>query len=334
MTNDNESLTMSRQWRFVLLLSLIVLFTYYSLFIAKRHQNVDRTAHDTPVTPPSSLPISNLPVQSKPTDPIKILFAFIAIGNVPERLKVIKDNLQVLGTTANQGKYHVDCILFSYASYPKEPEWVHQMERNATSRCKIIRIFKTAYIPFLKTLIPSFLKQANYKYITISLDDVALTPPHGTFDLNKFFDTMEKHSLHVASPAIENTPHIALRPVNPEPRQVGRIARMLEFQSLSFKIEAWECMYELIDTEYPGGWGIDLWFYDYCIGNERIAGGKMALIDTMKITHNPQGLASTNNNDKDPAALMNAQMAAWEKERGIKLTIKGPEIVSTLYETD
>ena len=143
--------------------------------------------------------------------PIKILFAFVAVGNVPERLNQTRDNLRAIGPTAIQGRYRVDCIMFSFANYSNEPDWVHEMERTS-KRCQIIRLFKTGYIGFLKSLIPLLLSQAGYEYLAISLDDVSLVPPHGSFNLTRFFDIVHQQGLHVATPAIDNTPHAGLRP--------------------------------------------------------------------------------------------------------------------------
>lgn len=276
--------------RVLLLVLLALLMGVYILFVA---QTATLSRGSDLAVPAQHLKPSPMP---KETPATKILFVFIAIGNVPERLQLIRDNLQALGPKADQGKYHVDCMLFSYASYPKEPEWLHEKEIN--QRCQVIRLFKTGYIPFLKTLIPSLIKQSGYKYLTISLDDVALVQPHGSFDLPRFYDFMDKYGLSVATPAIAGTSHAGLTPITPKPKQVGRLVKMIEFQSTSFDMAGWECMYELIDTEYPGGWGIDIWFHDYCIASGRIKNGKMGVSDTMKINHNPQGLQSVNNADK------------------------------------
>lgn len=91
-------------------------------------------------------------------------------------------------------------------------------------------------------------------------------------------------------------------------------------------------MYDLIDNEYPSGWGIDVWFYNHCILSGRIKDGKMGVVDVMKIVHNPRGLKSTNSADKNPGAISAAQQANWLMDRQIKFVPYHSETIGYLYE--
>jgi len=273
-----------------------------------------------PITSDSS---SEKALVVEPT-PVKILFAFIAIGEVPQRVELIYENLNAIGLneSLHGGRYQIDCLLFSFASYPTEPQWVHDMENSTTPRCEIVRMYKMDFIGFLKVLIPSIIRDSGYKYVFLSLDDVALTAKHGaTFDVVKFFDIVESQRLHVASCAIEGGSHPGHWPQTPEnSTQIGRFVNMIEIQAVAFDINAWQCFYELIDTEYPSGWGLDVWFWHRCINSGRIQEGKMGIIDTMKIVHNPFHLSTTNGADRDPMQLVLEQMHHWANERGIQLS--------------
>lgn len=273
---------------------------------------------------PCGKPLVQVVAELTTTPPVKVLYTVIAIGEVPQRVELIYENLRAVGLNQSLfggGRYQIDCLLFSFASYPKEPRWVHEMENSTTPRCEIVRMYQHDFVAFLKTLIPSILRDSGYKYIFLSLDDVALTAKHGaTFDVVKFFDIIESQRLHVASCAIEGCAHPGNRPHTPENNmQIGRIVNMIEIQAVAFEINAWKCFYELIDTEYPSGWGLDMWFWHHCINNGRIQEGKMGIIDTMKIVHNPFNLPSTNGANKQPGQLLNEQISHWASERDIQL---------------
>eukprot|EP00557_Chaetoceros_sp_GSL56_P007044 CAMPEP_0176505298 /NCGR_PEP_ID=MMETSP0200_2-20121128/16418_1 /TAXON_ID=947934 /ORGANISM="Chaetoceros sp., Strain GSL56" /LENGTH=288 /DNA_ID=CAMNT_0017904839 /DNA_START=126 /DNA_END=992 /DNA_ORIENTATION=- len=251
---------------------------------------------------------------------IKALFVFLSIGNVQERVKIIEDNLKVLGTSANLGRYRV---------VSNEPKWLHDMEKDPKARCTIVRIYGGRYSLFLKTLMPSLLREAGYNYLTISLDDVSLVPPYGNYNVTEIFDFMEHYKLHVSSPAINNTSHARLFPTTLAPMQIGRLVKMIEFQTISFRTDAWACQYELIDLKYPGGWGLDVWFYDYCILSGRLREGRMGLLDTMQVYHNPHGLESTNT--KEASRFMDKQERAWNEEKGIRLVQQRAATISNIF---
>ena len=170
---------------------------------------------------------------------------------------------------------------------------------------------------------PLFLQDSGYKYVFISLDDVAMTAKYGaTVDLNRFFDIVESQQLKVATCAVEGSPHRHMKPHEiSSPGQIGRFTSMIEFMATVFEISAWECLYELVDSEYPGGWGLDLWLWNYCSNRTGDSGSwKMGIIDIMKVVHNPHRLRSRNNIMKDPNQLMIEQINHWSQERGISLT--------------
>jgi hypothetical protein len=272
---------------------------------------------------------------------IKILFTLVALGNDSPNDAIALDNLNAaiaMGKNSG-GRYKVDCLIFSYASYPgsqvvhdMKTHWLHDRENSTTPACEILTMFEMSYVGWLKMLMPSLLRAADYKYLFISIDDVALTPKYGaSCDLMRFFDVVESHQLEIASCAIEGTPHRHLRPQEEiSPGQIGRLVNMIEIQATAFEINAWECMHELVDTEYPGGWGLDLWFWNYCADRKVNNTWRMGVIDTMKVVHNPLGQGSRNN-WRNPDGLMKAQEQRWSQSRGIGLRRNYGGTISILY---
>jgi hypothetical protein len=201
---------------------------------------------------------------------------------------------------------------------------MHDMENSSTPRCEMVRMYKMNFIGFLKVLIPSITRDSGYKYVFLSLDNVALTVKNGaTFDIVKFFDIVESQRLHMASYAIEGGSYPGYWPQTPEnSTQIGRSVSMIDIQAIIFDINAWQCFYELIDTEYPSCCGLDVWFWHRCINSRRIQEGKMGIIDTMKTVHNPFHLSTTNGADRDPMQLVLEQMHHCANERGIQLSLE------------
>ena len=81
---------------------------------------------------------------------------------------------------------------------------------------------------------------------------------------------------------------------------------MIEIQATTFHYNLYRCFYELIDTQTPSGWGIDLWFYEYCkeYMGPKINGtapfddmNGMAIVDKYYIQHNPFGFESSHEGD-------------------------------------
>ncbi len=59
-------------------------------------------------------------------------------------------------------------------------------------------MFKMSYVGWLKLLMPLLLQTADYKYLFISIDGIALTPKYGaSCDLVRFFDVVELHQLEI-----------------------------------------------------------------------------------------------------------------------------------------
>jgi hypothetical protein len=107
---------------------------------------------------------------------------------------------------------------------------------------------------------------------------------------------------------------------------VGRSVQFIEMQATSFRPDVWRCFYDLIDTEFPSGWGIDLWFYEYCIGGKRVENATMAIIDTMHVQHNPFNLPSTHVGE-DPQL----QVRNWKSLKGIQLKERYPGDLGLIY---
>lgn len=188
--------------------------------------------------------------------PKNILFAFVSVGSDTARSDTILRNLAIFENPhAYSAKYRVDCVLYSYCKYAEQPNWLKEIDNDKNHMCKVIRLYNQSYVSVLKSMVPSYLKKASYDYITITLDDVALVPPHGIFNLEAYFDIIEELKLTVATPAINNTWHKHLQPLEVPltPNQVGRTINMIEIQSATYSMNAWECMHEIIDTEFPSG---------------------------------------------------------------------------------
>jgi hypothetical protein len=154
--------------------------------------------------------------------------------------------------------------------------------------------------------------------MTLVLDDVVHYEEHGgLFHLETYYDIINQNDLGYISPALKGSSwsqQLGPKPVNESIHQVGREMHMIELQATTFRPDYWRCMYELLDTEVPSGWGVDLWFYDYCIKNGRLHGGRMAIIDTMYIQHNPFNLPSTHVGDD-----INRQVQLYKQFKGVEL---------------
>eukprot|EP00158_Paraphelidium_tribonemae_P007739 Partr_v1_DN28347_c0_g1_i3_m78755 putative solute carrier family 35 member len=258
--------------------------------------------------------------------PIKILLAFPSVGSLAARNDIVKRNIDLLRnqSLAVSHKYDVQCIVFSYTSYDKQPEWFHRMESGNDDFCSGVTMFQTKFVPMIKQLQPEFLQDSGYNYLSLILDDVSLTPEDGgKFDLETFFDIAVYHNISVISPSIYGTPHLELRTKNLGMRKVGRFVDMIEFQAITFRIDAWSCIYNLVDTEYPSGWGTDVWYWDYCNASGRVKDASLGIVDTMVAFHHdfPSTMDGSQNE------LFEKQIAAWKNQRGIELT---PHVAKTL----
>lgn len=253
---------------------------------------------------------------------IKILVTFIATGSILERSHILKENLKIFDKRTTE-RYVYECMIFVYASFKIEPTWFRDSHQN--HGCTIHRLFESSFVMHLKTLIPQFL--GVFDYVTIVMDDVALVAPHGTFELDTYFDIVVALNLSVSTPSISNSKHQLLWPAKPESESVGRIINMIEIQAITYRMDAWTCQYELIDTEYPSGWGLDIWYQDYC--KDRVKNNVMGVLDIMHVKHNPLRLESTNNPDS-AGELMNKQVKAWKEERNITLLSNWPIVSGKL----
>ena len=156
-----------------------------------------------------------------------------------------------------------------------------------------------------------------YNYIVVSLDDVIAYPPYSTFEFHLFMDILRTNDLAVATPAIQGSSHVVLHPVPLQQiHQVGRRINSFEVQFTFFRADAWSCIWELLDLEFPHGWGIDMWFFDYCLANGRIPNGTIGIIDLQKVVHMTLPSLNTSNNT---ALIMQRQAESLSLSMNITL---------------
>jgi hypothetical protein len=245
----------------------------------------------------------------------KVLVTFVAAGKSPQKATVIKRNLDLLLQQVPKSAYKVDCQILAYAGHQELPAWLTQHDSPYNVFCPLIIYHKQIYVFFLKTLQPKLLRLAGYSYVFIILDDVALYPSHGNFQLSGFLSLVEDNHLVMASPGIKNSVWDAMLPQY-HAFSSGRFVDMIEIQATLFRLDAWECMFSLIDTEFPSGWGIDLWFYYFCVDSGILPKNSIGVIDLYEATHDPYGEGLPNNYSRK---IMIAQEMYWQRHRNISL---------------
>jgi hypothetical protein len=260
----------------------------------------------------------------------KLLYVFIAIGTHPERNEVIRNNVEhIVMKNQDDDKYQIDCLIYGYAAYNVTPRWIKDIETDHTSPCKYIKVFEARYVFFFKHIPAFFLERSGYSYVTFVLDDVVHYPPISNFNVRNYFDIIFQNDLGMIAPAVKNSywsKNTGPFPLASE-HAVGRIVKFIEVQSITFKIKAWRCFNELFDTEFPSGWGIDLWFYNYCvIEKKQLSGNSIAIIDKYYVHHNPYGWAGTHVGEDT-----NLQVANWKDYKGIDLKNQTPDDQGILF---
>jgi hypothetical protein len=249
--------------------------------------------------------------------PIKqhVFVTFVAAGRSSRKASIIKNNIDLLMDNVQKYGLNVECQILAYAKFKDLPPWMTDENSEYSQFCPVTVFHKGTYVYFLKTLQPTLLRQAGFDYLFLILDDVALYKPFGYFDLGIFLRLMKTHNLFMASPGITNSVWNAMTPQR-HAFSSGRYASMIEIQATVFNMDSWKCIYELLDTEFPSGWGIDLWYYDYCIRQNRISTRSIGIIDIFQGAHDPFEEAVPNNKSK---AIMVAQELSWLKQRNLKL---------------
>jgi hypothetical protein len=249
----------------------------------------------------------------------KLLYVFISIGTNEKRNEIIRSNIEHIVTKNRDSlKYQIDCLLYGYGTFESQPQWVKDMQKDPNAVCTFVKVHKQTYVYFLNSINPLFV--SKYDYMTVVVDDVAHYPPYGKFDLETYFDIIIANDLGYISPSLIGSywsREIGPRAVNESVNQVGRFVKFIEVQATTFRPDVWNCMHQIIDTEFPSGWGIDLWFWQYCIVEKRVtrnAQKVMGLIDTMHVHHNPYNLPSSHTGESPEL-----QKANFRKFKGIEL---------------
>lgn len=318
---------------FVLLYSIVI--TTYNYVNTNAYSNsifqqasqvvidVERTTKE--LSPSKVTETSNGKNKKKQT-PYKVLFVFF-VGDDETKNQITEANIQVLrGKEKLKKKYQFDCLILSDSSYGKRFEWLKRMEAMQPPTCRVVYLFSYSTTWKIQYLDPYWLRRAGYDYVTITLDHVYLTPPpKGTFELEKYFDVITHHNLSVASPRIANSRLDFSSNVHKEENVAGRTTRMVEFASISIRIDAYECWYQLNDSQYPSGWGVHLWFYDYCVRLKKLKNPRMGILDFQFISLLEEKLLPNRIEAKTKQTWMNAQIENWRKHRNVSLLLQWNE---------
>jgi hypothetical protein len=237
------------------------------------------------------------------------------MGHQKNRQDVVRKNIEHAQKTLDRTKYRLDCQVFFYAAYEHVPEWMkdHPM-------CRLRLFYKTNFVHMLKLLDPQLIADAGYSHVHLLMEDVALYPPLARFDFTAFYDQARQFHLVVASPTVINTVWGPMKPQFPwSAGKHGRFVNAIEIQSTLYRVDAWACLYDVIDTEYPSGWGLDLWFYPYCVDGKRIHNGRMGVLDSFAANHLEYGSLNQASNTMSPHELYQKQRAEWKTRRNIDL---------------
>lgn len=300
----------------ILYVTLVVMF-FIPFFVFYNHNAIIKCGNETAKT--------------------KWLFAFVAVGQESPRTEIVRKNIEWIMSRRELLKetHDIDCLVFTFAPFKQLPDWIKRMysnnnNSNDTLSCRTISVFGNRYVPFLKYLDPKFLIDSGYDYMTITLDDVIIHPPDSSFDPAAFFNFVETNDLCIASPSIKATGHTQLNPRELKQGVSGRYVTAIEVQSITFRlVDAWSCFYELIDTEYPSGWGIDIWFHEYCMATKRITrtssdGYCLGVMDGQFVVH--AAFPSSNTVDKS-VEYVHGQENSWKELRNITLVNTWPAFI-------
>lgn len=264
----------------------------------------------------------------------KILYVMIALGKDSERNSMVKRNLELVISYRRRPnpKYTIDCILFAYAPFNQQPQWARNMLHDPGADCRVITMVKMKMFQYMKVLEPRMLRAAGYQYLLVNMDDVLLTPPESTFDFDMYLDMVLASDLSIATPAIINTPHFELRPKPIDGRAIGRLVSAIEIQSTLIRVDAWDCMWELVDTEYLSGWGVDIWYHEYCVKSGKVQNSRLGVLDVQTCVHS--SLPTSNNVTVDLGTsngfLFEEQKLRWKELRGVELVDSMPVTLGTI----
>ena len=247
----------------------------------------------------------------------KMLLSFFLSGEL-RRQEIIRLNLVHLTTSLRT--WHVDCLVMYFAPYASAPPWLKTQPPEFG--CQVIFGFHLPLVTLMKFMNPLLMSGNGYELITICCDDVVVHPPESNLDPSTYFDLVLQKQLSVATPSIVGSNWGCLRPHGLGENSVGRLVDMIELQMTTFTAEAWACFYELADSEYPSGWGMDIWFYDYCISAKRIRETRMGVLDLFSTIHARLPHVGEVQDLVSLGAIMEAQSHAWFAFRNITLTTR------------
>lgn len=216
---------------------------------------------------------------------IKVLLTFLVGTDNANRTATFLQNLNVLNTTNTfKRKYELHCLVLNHASYAQAKAF-GLLHEKVVRACSVVFLYKFPYTKKLAFLDPFLLRKAKYDYVTVILDDVQLT---GSFDLEKFYDLIVRYDLAIASPSVTRSFWKHMERYNRHPPVYecpGRFVAFVEVQATTFRMDAWECFYELNDPRFPTGLGADIWFEGYCIKTNRVKNANLAVIDWFLVDH-------------------------------------------------
>lgn len=131
----------------------------------------------------------------------KILITFLA-GNHKERAEIVLKNIHALETPESfKQKYDLTCQILQHASYA-DAKKLGFFNQNITDKCTVVMLYGFSYTEKLAQLDSFLLKQANFNYVTVVMDDINLFVEKNSFSLERYYDLVVKHDLAISCPSV------------------------------------------------------------------------------------------------------------------------------------
>jgi solute carrier family 35 protein E3 len=234
---------------------------------------------------------------------VKILVSLISDHDNDDAYRALRHSAEILNNSKSD--FILDCLAFSSGSVKGHPKWLQHLEIEQQSLCPLTKAHKKPFSYLLKFIDPFLLQKAGYSHVLAIRDTILLDD---SFDLQHFLQVAIRRRMAVASPAISNAEFETLKP-KPSGPTVWQV-NVVGLQATLFTIDAWECYYELIDTEYVNEGGAGLWFNKYCGQKMHVLNNFTGVLIPQK--SRPLDLVVEN-------SMIARQEDRWNSTRGVKL---------------